>query len=116
MQELYVFGDQTGNFQTFFAKALPVKGHALLHNFLERASQAIRAESQNRSGRSAVTTSSATVQELAERYYGDKFKDPAIESALACIAQLAHFIGYVCLNSKSKKRILTLIEHNIRAD
>lgn len=95
MEEIYVFGDQTADCRAFFTKVFPRKDDVLLQSFLERASEAVRIENRNRSHPSRAVPDFNTIQELVDRYYRGEQKDAAVESALVCISQLAHFIGYV---------------------
>ena len=96
MEEIYVFGDQTADCRAFFAKVFTRKDDVLLQSFLERAGDVLRIENKSRSYPSKAVPSFLTVQELVDRYYRQEAKDSAVESALVCIAQFAHFIGYVC--------------------
>lgn len=95
MEEVYVFGDQTADCRAFFTKVFTRKDDVLLQSFLERAGDAIRIENHNRSHPSKAVPNFLTIQELTDRYYRGEAKDAAIESALVCISQFAHFIGYV---------------------
>lgn len=97
MAEVYVFGDQTADCRAFFAKVFTRKDDVLLQSFLERASDAIRAENKIRTYPSNAVPNFLTIQELVDRYYRGETKDAATESALVCISQFAHFIGYVLL-------------------
>jgi Starter unit:ACP transacylase in aflatoxin biosynthesis len=93
MEEVYVFGDQTADCRAFFTKVFPRKDDVLLQSFLERASEAVRIENKNRSHPSKAVPNFGTIQELVDRYYRSETKDAAVESALVCISQFAHFIG-----------------------
>ena len=93
--EVYVFGDQTADCRAFFAKVFTRKDDVLLQSFLERAGFALRIENKNRTHPSKSIPSFATIQELVDRYYQQEAKDSAVETALFCIAQFSHFIGYV---------------------
>ncbi|KAL9111506.1 MAG: hypothetical protein Q9227_003993 [Pyrenula ochraceoflavens] len=92
--EVYIFGDQTADCRTFLSKVFPRKGDILLHSFLERASVALREEISCHPSTKSNIPSFGTVQELADRYYQGNAPNAAIESALVCLAQLAHFIGF----------------------
>lgn len=90
-----MFGDQTADCRAFFTKVFPRKDDVLLQSFLERAGEAVRAENRGRSHPSKAVPNFTTIQELVDRYYSGEVKDAAIESALVCISQFCHFIGYV---------------------
>lgn len=94
MEEVYVFGDQTADCRAFFTKVFTRKDDVLLQSFLERASEAVRTENKARSHPSRAVPNFNTIQELVDRYYRGELKDAAVESALVCISQFAHFIGY----------------------
>ena len=94
MEEVYVFGDQTADLRTFFSKVFSRKDDVLLQSFLERAGEAVRAENKYRTHSSKAVPNFTTIQELVDRYFRGEGKDAAIESALVCIAQFTHFIGY----------------------
>lgn len=93
MEEVYVFGDQTADCRSFFTKVFTRKDDVLLQSFLERANKAIQTENKLRSHPSKAIPNFNTIQELVDRYYRGEFKDAAVESALVCISQFAHFIG-----------------------
>jgi hypothetical protein len=95
MEEVYVFGDQTADCRAFFAKVFTRKDNVLLQSFLERAGDAVRVENRNRTHPSKAVPNFTTIQELVDRYYRGETKDAAVESALVCISQFCHFIGYV---------------------
>ena len=94
MEEVYVFGDQTADCRAFFAKVFTRKDNVLLQSFLERAGNAVRIENKYRTHPSKAVPNFLTIQELVDRYYRGDAKDAAIESALVCVSQFAHFIGY----------------------
>lgn len=93
MEEVYVFGDQTAELRAFFAKVFTRKDDVLLQSFLERAGEVLRIENKARTHPSQAVPSFLTIQELVDRYYRGELKDAAVESALVCISQFAHFIG-----------------------
>jgi hypothetical protein len=95
MEEVYVFGDQTADCRAFFTKVFTRKDNVLLQAFLERAGEAVKVENRHRTHPSKAVPNFTTIQELVDRYYRGDLKDPAIESALVCISQFCHFIGYV---------------------
>lgn len=93
--ELYIFGDQTADCRHFLRKVLLRKGNVLLASFLESAATALREEISRLSHVQYRERfpSFSNVQELVERYYEEGKPNPAIESAIVCLSQLAHFIG-----------------------
>ncbi|KAK3170452.1 hypothetical protein Dsin_032693 [Dipteronia sinensis] len=91
--EVYVFGDQTADCRAFFAKVFTRKDDVLLQSFLEKASEAVKAEQRIRTHQSPAVPNFSTIQELVNRHCNSVCKDAAIESALMCISQFAHFIG-----------------------
>jgi Starter unit:ACP transacylase in aflatoxin biosynthesis len=93
MAEVYVFGDQTADCRSFFTKVFTRKDDVLLQSFLERAGDVLRIENKNRTHPSSAVPPFLTIQELVDRYFRQEAKDPAVESALFCISQFAHFIG-----------------------
>ena len=90
----YVFGDQSLETQSFLEDLCrrPEQG-MLAKSFLDKAATALRQEVDRLSvvDRAQVPTFT-TIQELNERYRGLQKKNNAIENALACISQLAHYI------------------------
>lgn len=100
--EVYVFGDQTADCRSFLHKALARKEDVLLSVFLEKAAFAIRDEVSKRACNQSNIPNFATILELADRYYSSQSSDAAIESALVCLSQLVHFIGYDGLPSCSE--------------
>lgn len=94
MEEVYVFGDQTADCRAFFNKVFSRKDDVLLQSFLERAGEAVRVENKARSHPSKAVPNFSSIQELVDRYYRGDSKDAAVESALVCISQFTHFIGY----------------------
>ncbi len=89
--EVYVFGDQTAECKAFIKKASARKEDYLLQAFLEKASDALRVENEARSHKHN-TPNFGTILELVDRYTGQS-PDPAIESAIVCLAQFAHVFG-----------------------
>ena len=95
MKEVVVFGDQTADTRAFFQKVFTRKDSVLLQSFLEQAGVVLRLENNNRTHPSKSIPNFLTIQELVDRYYRQEAKDSAVETALFCIAQFAHFFGYV---------------------
>ncbi|TVY82326.1 Conidial yellow pigment biosynthesis polyketide synthase [Lachnellula suecica] len=93
--DVILFGDQTADFQAFLAKALVRKDLPLLCSFLEKVHVALQDEISSlpaTSRRSFPQFSNVT--EFVSRYYQKQHFNPAAESAIACLAQLTHFIGF----------------------
>ncbi|KAL9617637.1 MAG: hypothetical protein Q9160_007603, partial [Pyrenula sp. 1 TL-2023] len=93
-KKILIFGDQTADCRTFLSAVFRRKGDVLLNSFLEQASYAIREEALSSRGVASNIPSFGTIQELTERYFRNGSSNAAIESALVCVAQLAHYIGY----------------------
>ncbi|KAL3418618.1 Conidial yellow pigment biosynthesis polyketide synthase 2 [Phlyctema vagabunda] len=95
MMDILLFGDQTGDCQVFLKKALRRKGYPLLSSFLEQAHVALQdeVESLPASTRRQLPPFS-NVSEFVERYYDATKPSLATESAITCLAQLTHFIGF----------------------
>ncbi|KAK3704502.1 polyketide synthase [Vermiconidia calcicola] len=95
MSTVLLFGDQTADQYTLLHKIVLRKENALLRNFVERASLAIREECRllTRSQRDLVPDF-LTVSDLVEAYYQKGDKVVMIESVVVVMAQLGHYIGY----------------------
>ena len=95
--DLLVLGDQAVDTYLFLKDVLARgKSNTIFSSFLARVSAALREEVAQlpRLDRECIPDFS-TVQELADRYHDQCILNPAIESALLCISQLGHYIGYV---------------------
>ena len=92
--EIYIFGDQTADCRSFLTKVFYHRGNLLLDSFLAQAAQVIRQEVVLRDHGFGSIPDFGTIQELSDRYYRQDIADPAVESTLVCVSQLAHFIGY----------------------
>lgn len=92
--DIFAFGDQTVDSHTFLAQALLRKENPFLTTFLQRTQVALRDEIQRlpRYRRDQIPQFS-TIHELSRRYYASEARDPALDSTLLCISQLAHWIG-----------------------
>ena len=92
--QVYVFGDQTVDSRLFLRQVYQRTG-ILLTTFLERAANAIHEEISSLSSlrRGGQIPDFSNILELVERSSTAGLHHPAIESALVCLAQLAHFIG-----------------------
>ncbi|KAM0333327.1 hypothetical protein ACHAQA_001988 [Verticillium albo-atrum] len=89
-----LFGDQSLNTHAFLAEFYRLGNPSILaKTFLEQAGQALR-EEVDRLGKldRAKLPVFRTLQQLNERYHTQSIKHSGIDSALLCIAQLAHYI------------------------
>ncbi|KAK6610575.1 Conidial yellow pigment biosynthesis polyketide synthase 2 [Botrytis cinerea] len=93
--DVILFGDQTADCQSFLKKALRRKNCPILSTFLEQAHAALQDElsSLPSTARQHVAVFSS-VSEFTERYFEADHPDLAVESAITCLAQLTHFIGF----------------------
>ncbi|KAH6673078.1 hypothetical protein B0J14DRAFT_701044 [Halenospora varia] len=93
--DVVLFGDQTSDCQSFLQKALIRNDLPLLTSFLRQVHVTIEKEigSQPSNLRQNFPAFS-NIAEFVERYYQAGKPDPAAESAVTCIAQLTHFIGF----------------------
>lgn len=91
---IFIFGDQTADQYPLLRKANVWKGNALLTNFLERTSVALRQEIQKlpRTQRDQIPDF-LRLSDLVEDYYAKGSKIIQLESCMVTIAQLAHYIG-----------------------
>lgn len=91
-----LFGDQSldthGFLADFYRRGNP---SVLSKEFLRLAGDALRDEidSLPREERRKIPIF-RSLQQLNERYHSRKLKFPGIDSALLCVAQLAHYIEY----------------------
>ncbi|RYO94073.1 hypothetical protein DL762_000821 [Monosporascus cannonballus] len=89
-----LFGDQSLDTYGFLADFYRRGNPSLLSKeFLRRAGEALKDEVENlpRVHRQRIPVF-RTIQQLNEKYHGLSIKYPGIDSALLCIAQLAHYI------------------------
>ncbi|CAI4215230.1 unnamed protein product [Parascedosporium putredinis] len=92
-----LFGDQSLDTHGFLAEFCRQGNPSILAKaFMERASHALRDEVDRLSKlERANIPSFKTLYQLNEKYYTQERKHPGIDSALLCIAQLAHYIDRV---------------------
>ncbi|PKS07657.1 hypothetical protein jhhlp_006263 [Lomentospora prolificans] len=92
-----LFGDQSLDTHGFLAEFCRQGNPSILAKaFLERASHALREEVDRLTKlERANIPSFKTLYQLNEKYYAQHQKHPGIDSALLCIAQLAHYIDRV---------------------
>ncbi|KAJ9319649.1 hypothetical protein DTO271D3_418 [Paecilomyces variotii] len=91
---VYLFGDQTGEFETGLRQLLQAKNNSLLTSFFERCFYALRQEVSKLppSQRQIFPRFTSIVDLLARhREFGP---NPALESALTCIYHFACFINH----------------------
>ncbi|KAL5047374.1 conidial yellow pigment biosynthesis polyketide synthase [Aspergillus fruticulosus] len=91
---VYLFGDQTGDFEVGLRRLLQAKNHTLVWSFFQRSYHAVRQEISNLppSERSIFPRFTSIVDLLAR--HCESPGNPAMESALSCIYQLGCFINY----------------------
>ncbi|TVY82590.1 Non-reducing polyketide synthase PKS12 [Lachnellula suecica] len=93
--DIILFGDQAIDIRTFLKKVLLRQNSYLLSSFLSRSYDVLRHEvSQLPKHHRVRIPAFSTVHELVERYYSAGREDCAVESSLACVAQLAHYISF----------------------
>lgn len=89
---VYLFGDQTGDFDAGLRRLLQAKNHTLVASFFQKCFFALRHE---------ITKLSPSQRRLFPRFtsvidllarYRQSGPNPALESALTCIYQLGCFI------------------------
>ena len=91
-----LFGDQSLDTYGFLADFHRLGNPSVLsREFLRRAGEALKREVDQlpRIGKQKIPVF-RTLQELNEGYHAQGVKYPAIDSALLCVAQLAHYIEY----------------------
>lgn len=89
-----LFGDQTLDIHGFLADFFKSGNPSILaQSFFDRAASALRAEVDQLSilERRRVPHFT-TIKELSDRYHAKSIKNAAVDSALLCIVQLAHYI------------------------
>lgn len=95
--DILFFGDQTVDTHAFLKSILSrAKSNTLVSSFIVKASAALREEVAQLPAldRQSIPDFS-TIQELSDRHHEGQLVSTAIESALLCISQLAHYLGYV---------------------
>ena len=92
---IYFFGDQTNSFESDLTRFLHVKNCETLSSFFEQTHYALRLEiSRLPSSRRGLFPRFTSIIDLLARK-SDSGNNPALELALLCLSQLAHFIKYV---------------------
>lgn len=92
-----LFGDQSLDTHEFLADICHHGNLSMLsQSFLEQVGSALREEvDQLPSLESQRVPKFSSIRELNNRYYNGDIKNSAVDSALLCIAQLAHYIESV---------------------
>ncbi|KAK3373299.1 hypothetical protein B0T24DRAFT_702860 [Lasiosphaeria ovina] len=101
-----LFGDQSLDTHSFLAEFYRQEKRGLLANaFLEQVGHALKIEVEQltRLERSRLPVF-RTLQQLNERYHGQKLKHPGIDGALLCVSQLAHYIDHAEKNYEDVTR------------
>ena len=95
--DILLFGDQTVDTHAFLKDVLTRgKSNTLVTSFLVKASAVLREEvAQLPSLDRESIPNFSTIQELSDRHHEGQLVNTAVESALLCISQVAHYIGYV---------------------
>ncbi|OJJ32995.1 hypothetical protein ASPWEDRAFT_115577 [Aspergillus wentii DTO 134E9] len=93
-RRVYLFGDQTGDFDAGLRRLLQAKNNSLVTSFFQRCFYALRQEitKLHPSQRKIFPRFTSTVDLLAR--YRESGPNPALESALTCIYQLGCFINH----------------------
>ncbi|KAL4903435.1 conidial yellow pigment biosynthesis polyketide synthase [Aspergillus multicolor] len=91
---VYLFGDQTGDFEVGLRRLLQAKNHTILSAFFQQSYHALRQEisSLPPTERSIFPRFTSIVDLLAR--HCESPGNPALESALTCIYQLGCFVNY----------------------
>jgi naphtho-gamma-pyrone polyketide synthase len=94
-RQLFVFGDQTTVFAPDLRKLAGVKNNSSLLNFFERVHLALREEIAGLPApERKLFPRFSNLGELLARYE-EAARNPALDSALSCVFQLACFLKYV---------------------
>ncbi|KAL1970787.1 hypothetical protein VTN77DRAFT_2621 [Rasamsonia byssochlamydoides] len=91
---VYLFGDQTGEFDAGLRRLIQAKNNSLLMSFFERCFHSLRHEiAQLPPSDRQIFPRFTSIVDLLARYRESR-PNPALESTLTCIYQLALFISY----------------------
>ncbi|OJJ48520.1 hypothetical protein ASPZODRAFT_150731 [Penicilliopsis zonata CBS 506.65] len=91
---VYLFGDQTGDFDAGLRRLLEAKNNSLLTSFFQRSFFALRTEvTKLPPSQRAIFPRFTSLVDLLARYR-ENGPNPALESAFTCIYQLGCFINY----------------------
>ncbi|KAL4793422.1 conidial yellow pigment biosynthesis polyketide synthase [Aspergillus venezuelensis] len=110
---VYLFGDQTGDFEVGLRRLLQAKNHAIVSSFLQKCYHALRREiSGLPPAERSIFPRFTSIVDLLSRHC-ESPGNPALESALTCIYQLGCFINYHgdlghAYPSKSKSQLIGL--------
>ena len=105
-----LFGDESLDVHEFLADICHHGNLSTLsRSFLEQVGSALREEvDQLPSLESQRVPKFSSIQELNDRYYNGDIKNSAVDSALLCITQLAHYIESVRVSVSNEGNLLTL--------
>ena len=95
--EIVLLGDQQAECQQFLQYVCTLRDNLILKSLFDRVTFALHQEISHQPHRSYSKRIPRfrTVKELVERYYAIGQPNPALESALLCLAQLSHFVWLV---------------------
>lgn len=95
-----LFGDQSLDTHGFLAEFIRVGEPGILaREFLRQVGDALRDEVNSLPSVERISIPTfRTLRQLNEKYYTQSTKAPGIDSALLCVAQLAHYIEYATTN------------------
>ncbi|KAL5338099.1 hypothetical protein BJX70DRAFT_217015 [Aspergillus crustosus] len=91
---VYLFGDQTGDFEDGLRRLLQAKNHTIVSGFLQKCYHALRQEIAGLPpSERSIFPRFTSIGDLLARHC-ESPGNPALESALTCIYQLGCFIDY----------------------
>lgn len=105
-----LFGDQSLDTQAFLADICHRENLSVLsQSFLDQVGSALREEvDQLPNFERRKLPKFSTIQELNKRYHVGNVKNSAVDSALLCITQLAHYVESVRVLDANEGNQLTL--------
>jgi len=105
-----LFGDQSLDTPEFLADICHQSNLSVLsRSFLEQVGSALREQVDQLSSLEGQRVPKfSSIQELNKRYHMGEIKNSAVDSALLCITQLAHYIESVRWSSINEGNLLTL--------
>lgn len=110
-----LFGDQSLDTHAFLASFFRQHDRGILAKaFLDQTARGLKIEVDRLSKlEQSKLPTFRTLQQLNQRYHEQKTKHPGIDSALLCIAQLAHYIEYV---TRSSHNTVDINRHSSHAE
>jgi len=97
--QIYLFGDQTNNYDAGLCHLLQAKDNPLLSALFERVNYALRLHiGQLPSIQKELFPRFTSLHEFLARYRETPGTNPALDSMFVCLHQLALFIRYICLS------------------